>query len=101
MAARADRGRTLSRPHRHLDTLLVRTEPGVLVDKSLEAVAAVENRDQFHGARASGGKNHYHNGPRPKSPCGIRCFRRALGSPAVLAARRDSIRDLDEIASVW
>src|SRR5689334_1141991 len=33
MAARTDRGRTLARSHGDLDTLLVWTEPGVLVDK--------------------------------------------------------------------
>jgi hypothetical protein len=56
--------------------LLVWTEAGVLVDKSLEAVAAVKNRDQFHGAEASGDKNLYHK-PRhtqlafpPSTTCG-------------------------------
>src|SRR5205085_7659977 len=37
MAARTDRGGALARPHRDLDTLLVWTEAGVLVDKSREA----------------------------------------------------------------
>jgi hypothetical protein len=60
MAARTDRGGSLARPHHDLDTLLVWTEAVVLVDKSLEAVAAVENRDQFHGVEASGGRNLYH-----------------------------------------
>jgi hypothetical protein len=34
MAARADRRRSLARSHRYFDTLLVRTEPCVIVDKS-------------------------------------------------------------------
>ena len=41
MAARTNHGGALARSHRDLDTLFVRTEPGVLVDKSPEAVAAV------------------------------------------------------------
>ena len=41
MAARADRGRTLARPHGDFDALVVGTETGVLVDKSPEAMAAV------------------------------------------------------------
>lgn len=41
MTARTDGGRTLAWPYRYLDTLLVRTEPGLLVNKSPEAVAAV------------------------------------------------------------
>ena len=53
MAARADCGRTLARSHGHFDTLLVGTEVGVLVDKTSETMAAVENRDQFHGAAAN------------------------------------------------
>ena len=46
------RGRTT-----RFDTLLVGTEVGVLVDKTSEAMAAVENRDQFHGAEAPGGES--------------------------------------------
>ena len=46
MAARADRGRTLPRSHGHFDTLLVGTEVGVLVDKTSETMAAVQNRDR-------------------------------------------------------
>jgi len=56
MATRADCGRTLARSHGHFDTLLVGTEVGVLVDKTSETMAAVQNRDQFHGAEASGGE---------------------------------------------
>ena len=41
MAARADRSRTLAGPHRYLDTLLVRTESIVMIDKSPKAVATV------------------------------------------------------------
>lgn len=37
------------RRHGDFDTLLVWTEAGVLVDESVEAVAAIENRDPFHG----------------------------------------------------
>src|SRR2546430_16868575 len=57
MAARADCGRTLARSYDHFDTLLVGTEVGVLVDKTSEAMAAVENCDQFHGAEAGGGES--------------------------------------------
>ena len=45
MATRADCGRTLARSHGHFDTLLVGTEVGVLVDKTSEMMAVVENRD--------------------------------------------------------
>jgi len=41
MAARADRGRTLARPHGNFDALVVRTECGAMIDKSSEAMAAV------------------------------------------------------------
>jgi hypothetical protein len=34
----------------YFDALVVCTEVGVLVDKTPEAMAAVKNRDQFHGA---------------------------------------------------
>src|SRR5262249_54313817 len=46
MAARADRGRALARPHGDFDALVVRTEPGAMIDKSPKAMAAVcsENR---------------------------------------------------------
>jgi hypothetical protein len=60
MAAGTNRRRTFARPHGDLDTLFVWTEPGVLVDKSGEAVAAVQNRGQFHSAEGSGGENLYH-----------------------------------------
>jgi hypothetical protein len=53
MAPRTDCGRALAWPYRDLDTPFVWTEPGVLVDKSLEAVAAVQDRDQFHKLRTS------------------------------------------------
>ena len=56
MAARADCSRTLAGSHGHFDTLLVGTEVGVLVDKTSETMAAVQNRDQFHGAEAGGGE---------------------------------------------
>jgi hypothetical protein len=39
MVARADRVRTVSRPHRDLDRFLIRGEAGTLIDESLEAVA--------------------------------------------------------------
>jgi hypothetical protein len=41
MAARTDRGRAFARPHRYFDTLVIRTEPGALIDKSAETMAAV------------------------------------------------------------
>src|SRR5947209_2314927 len=41
MASRTDRRRAFAWPHRHLDTLFVQTEAGLLIDKSPEAVAAV------------------------------------------------------------
>ena len=54
MAARADCGRALARSHSYFDALLVGSEAGLLINKSLKAVAAVQNCDQFHGAEASG-----------------------------------------------
>ena len=41
MAAGADCGRTLARPHGHFDALLVGTEVGLLIDKTPETMAAV------------------------------------------------------------
>ena len=41
MAARADRRRALARPHGDFDALVVRTEPGAMIDKSPKAMAAV------------------------------------------------------------
>src|SRR5262249_34096623 len=41
MAARADRSGTLAGSHPYLDTLLVRTEPVVMIDKPPKAWAAV------------------------------------------------------------
>src|SRR5882724_10112518 len=41
MTARADRCGALARPHCDLDTLFVWTEPGIVVDKPAEAVAAI------------------------------------------------------------
>src|SRR6266852_2127433 len=41
MAARADRARALAGPHRYLDTLVVRTEAVVMIDKSSKAVTTV------------------------------------------------------------
>ena len=87
MAARADGGRTLARSYGHFDALLVGTEVGLLVDKASETMAAVQNRDQFHGAEAIGGKQL----------CINRHTRLAfppLDSHA--AVRRDVINDLDE-----
>jgi hypothetical protein len=40
-AARADRGRSLARPHGKFDALVVRTEACAMIDKSAEAMAAV------------------------------------------------------------
>jgi hypothetical protein len=56
VAARADGGRTLARSYDHFDALLIGTESGVLVDKTPEAVAAVQDRGQFHSAKASSGE---------------------------------------------
>jgi hypothetical protein len=41
MAAAADRGRTLARPDRDLDTLVVRTECGPMINKSPKTMAPV------------------------------------------------------------
>jgi hypothetical protein len=41
MAARADRGRGLARPNGNLDAVAVGSETGVVIDKFLEAMAAV------------------------------------------------------------
>ena len=41
MTTRTDRGRTPARPHRYLDALVVGTEPGAMIDKPPEVVAAV------------------------------------------------------------
>jgi hypothetical protein len=57
MATRADCSRSLAGSHGHFDTLLVDTEVSVLVDKTSETMAAVQNRDQFHGAEAGGGES--------------------------------------------
>jgi len=41
MAARTNRGGALAGSHGYLDTLMVRTEAGAMIDKSPEAMAAV------------------------------------------------------------
>jgi hypothetical protein len=51
MAARADRGRTRSQDY--FDAPLVGTETGVLIDKTSETMAAVQDRGQFHGGETS------------------------------------------------
>jgi hypothetical protein len=56
LAARADCGRTLARSYDHFDALLIGTEAGLLVDETPEAVAAVQDGGQFHGAKASSGE---------------------------------------------
>jgi hypothetical protein len=56
MAARADCGRTFARSHDHLDALLVGTETGVLINKTSKTMTAVQDRDQFHCAKASSGE---------------------------------------------
>src|SRR5215472_10986799 len=53
VAARAKRHGALARTHGDLDALVIRTEAGLLVNESSKAVAAVQNRDQFHGSEAS------------------------------------------------
>ena len=60
MAARADCDGTLARSYGHLDALLVGTEVGLLVDKTPVTMAAVQDRDQFHGADESGRRNLHH-----------------------------------------
>jgi len=49
-AARTNRLGALARTHGDLNALVIGTEAGVVVDKSAEAVASIQNRDQFHGA---------------------------------------------------
>jgi hypothetical protein len=44
MAARADCCRTFARSHDYFDALLVGTETGVLIDKTSETMAAVQDR---------------------------------------------------------
>jgi hypothetical protein len=65
MTARTDCGGALTRPHRNLDTLVVWTEAGVMVDKAAEAVASIKNRDQFHGPVASGVETSTVESPMP------------------------------------
>jgi hypothetical protein len=52
-------------PHRDLDTFFS-AEPGAWVNNSLDAVAAFQNRDQFHGA--SGSESSTINRAKPSSP---------------------------------
>ena len=63
MAARADCDGTLARSYGHLDALLVGTEVSLLVDKTPETMAAVQDRDQFHGEDGSGRRNLHHKNP--------------------------------------
>jgi hypothetical protein len=44
VATRAQRGRTFARSQDHFDTFLVVTEPGVLIDKTSETMAALQDR---------------------------------------------------------
>ncbi|MBV8834511.1 MAG: hypothetical protein JO108_35385 [Acidobacteriaceae bacterium] len=72
MAARADCGRTFAGPHNHFDALLVGTETGVLIDKTSETMAAVQDRGQFHDGETSTIDRHQTAGftigkPRPPS----------------------------------
>jgi hypothetical protein len=53
MAAGADGGRTSARSQDHFDALLIGTETGVLIDKTSETMAAVQDRGQFHGGETS------------------------------------------------
>jgi hypothetical protein len=53
MAARAHCCRTFARSHDYFNTLLVGTETGVLIDKTSETMAAVQDRGQFHGGETS------------------------------------------------
>jgi hypothetical protein len=54
MATRTDRSRAFARSYDHLDALHFGTEAGVLINKTSETMAAVQDRGQFHGAEASG-----------------------------------------------
>ena len=45
MATRTDRGRTPARPHRYLDTTIIRAEAGIFVNETPEVMAAIKNRD--------------------------------------------------------
>src|SRR5215472_7878072 len=53
MAPRADCGRTFARSQNHFDAPLVATETGVLIDKTSETMATVQDRGQFHGGETS------------------------------------------------
>ena len=53
MAPRADCGRTFTRSQDHFDVLLVGTQTGVLIDRTSETMAAVQDRGQFHGGETS------------------------------------------------
>jgi hypothetical protein len=53
MAARADCCRTFARSHDYFDALLVGTETGVLINKTSETMAAIQDRGQFHGGETS------------------------------------------------
>jgi hypothetical protein len=81
MAARADYGRTFARSQDHFDAFLVGTEPGVLIDKTSKTMAAVQDRGQFHGAKASSGETSTINRPRTWLAVGER-QERSIGSPA-------------------
>jgi hypothetical protein len=37
-----------------------------MINKSPEMMAAIQNRDEFHGAETGGGKNLHHKSRRPK-----------------------------------
>lgn len=52
LATRTNGHGTLTRTHADLDALVIGTEAGVLVDEAAEVMAAVQNRNQFHGADA-------------------------------------------------
>jgi hypothetical protein len=53
MAAREGCCRTFARSHNYFDALLVGTETGVLIDKTSETMAAVQDRGQFRGGETS------------------------------------------------
>ncbi len=54
MATREDRRGPLALADGDLDTLAIGNESGLAVDETWEAVAPVQNRDEFHGAEGGG-----------------------------------------------
>ncbi len=89
MAAGTDRSGALARPYRNLDTFLVWTEPGVVVDKFPKAVAAVQNRDQFHSRVRQRWRKLHHKPCHaeldlpPRKPASVASTTEAFEYPAI------------------